>query len=63
MSIRTNSWTITYDDGEEIKEATAGGKLSLDAAWAFIIDMDRPTSTIVLAVPQHRIIDIQENLD
>lgn len=60
MSTRNNMWTITYDDGAEVREETAGGKLSLDPAWAFIIDMDRPTSTIVLAVPQHRIIDIKE---
>jgi hypothetical protein len=53
-------WTITYDDGEDFRQETASGKLSLDPAWAFIIDSQRANPNIVLAVPSSRIIDIKE---
>jgi len=56
------TWTVTYDDGEEIRMETATGKLSLDPTWAFIIDTDRPVSTIVLAVPAKRVVDIKETI-
>lgn len=52
------SWTITYDDGEKVLTESASGKLSLDSAWAFVIDSSWSPPTIVLAVPQHRIISV-----
>lgn len=57
----TPSWTITYDDGQDVQNATASGKLSLDEAWAFVLDTSGITPVIVLAVPQHRIIDVKVN--
>ena len=57
------SWTITYDDGENEQSASAGGKLSLDQTWAFVLDTSGMSSVIVLAVPQHRVIDIRVNED
>ena len=54
------SWTVTYEDGEDIHEKTAEGKLSLDATWAFVIDMERTQPVIVLAVPASRVIAIEE---
>ena len=56
----TPSWTITYDDGgEELQTASASGKLSLDSTWAFILDTSGNAPVIVLAVPQHRIIQVE----
>lgn len=55
-----NTWTITYDDGEDLREETITGKLSLDQTWAFIMDTDRTPSAVILAVPAHRVIDIKE---
>ena len=55
-------WTITYEDGEEIRQETASGKLSLDPTWSFIIDPTRNPPSIVLAVPAARVIDIKEEL-
>lgn len=52
------SWTITYDDGENVQTTTAGGKLSLDANWAFVLDTSGMSPVIVLAIPQHRVIEI-----
>lgn len=57
------SWTITYDDGENVQTASASGKLSLDANWVFVLDQSVQTPVIVLAVPQHRVIDVQINND
>jgi len=54
-----SSWTITYDDGENLKVTSASGKLSLDANWAFILDTQAAPPVIVLAVPQPRVIDIR----
>ena len=55
---RPPSWTISYDDGENVKESSASGKLSLDSSWAFVIDTQMLPPAIVLAVPLHRVIDI-----
>lgn len=56
----SNSWTILYDDGENIQQASATGKISLDANWVFILDTSVvPNPVIVLAVPQHRVIDVR----
>ena len=55
------SWTIQYDDGENLQRQSASGKLSLDANWAFILDTSGMSPLIVLAIPQHRIVDIQIN--
>ena len=52
------SWTITYDDGENERNASAAGKLSLDANWAFVLDTSGMSPVIVLAIPQHRVIEI-----
>jgi hypothetical protein len=52
------SWTITYDDGDNFKTASASGKLSLDSSWAFILDAEAVPPVVVLAVPRHRVIDI-----
>lgn len=57
------TWIVTYEDGDEIREEVVTGKLSLDQTWAFVIDANRPVSTITLAVPAHRIIDIKEEVD
>lgn len=54
------TWTITYDDGEEFRETTIHGKLSLDPTWLFIMDTTRSPSVVVLAVPAHRVIDVKE---
>ena len=59
-AVSNTSWTITYEDGEDVREETASGKLSLDPAWAFVIDTNRPSPAIVLAVPTERVIDIKE---
>lgn len=55
------SWTVQYDDGENVQQATAAGKLSLDASWVFVLDTSGMSPVIVLAVPQHRVIDVQIN--
>jgi hypothetical protein len=57
----TNSWTIQYDDGENVQTASATGKLSLDTTWAFVLDTTAMSPVIVLAVPQHRIINVTIN--
>ena len=57
------SWTITYDDGENILTASSHGKLSLDANWAFVLDTSGASPIIVLAIPQHRVIDVKIDLD
>ena len=55
------TWIITYNDGEKIRTETIYGKLSLDPTWAFIMDTQRSPSTIILAVPAHRVIDVKED--
>lgn len=57
-----STWTVTYDNGEEFLSVTASGKLSLDPTWMFIIDSNRPSPTIVLAIPAWRVISLQEEL-
>ncbi len=51
-----DSWTVLYDDGEALQSSTISGRLSLDAAWAFVVGPER---TVVFAVPAHRVIDIR----
>lgn len=55
------TWLITYDDGEELREETITGKLSLDPTWVFIMDTNRTPSVVILAIPAHRVIDIKEH--
>jgi len=55
-----STWTVTYDNGEDLESATASGKLSLDTGWMFVIDMARQTPAIVLAVPSWRVVTIRE---
>ena len=57
------SWTIQYDDGEELRTSTAHGKLSLDSSWAFVLDTSGTSPIIVLAIPHHRIIDVKIDID
>lgn len=56
-----NTWTVTYDDGGEVRTAVATGKLSLDSTWLFIMEPTGPTGpVIVFAVPSWRVIDVKE---
>ena len=57
-----STWTVEFDDGENLQTATASGKLSLDHTWMFIMDPNRPVSTIVLAIPARCVISIKEDL-
>lgn len=58
-----NSWTIVYEDGENVLTARATGKLSLDPAWVFVIDMTTTPPAIALAIPQQRVINVQLDSD
>jgi hypothetical protein len=58
----TNSWTVTYDDGGDVRTTGATGKLSLDPTWLFIMGMDGSArQSIVLAVPSWRVIDVKND--
>ena len=48
-------WVIVYDDGDELVDCEATGKLSLDRSWALVL-RDR---TVVLAVPAHRVVEVR----
>lgn len=50
------SWTIEYESGDKILAESAPGKISLDPAWAKIIDPD--VGVVVLAVPVTRVISV-----
>ena len=52
-------WVITYEDGDEIQEETVSGKLTLNPGWVFVV-AERPTPSVVFAVPAHRVIDVRE---
>lgn len=53
------TWTITYDDGEEVVSIDVSGKLSLDDSWVFALDQSGPTPLIRAAVPCHRVIEVR----
>lgn len=51
------SWTIEYESGDgKILAESAPGKVSLDPAWAKVIDPD--VGVVVLAVPASRVISV-----
>jgi hypothetical protein len=51
------SWTIEYEQGDgKILAESAPGKVSLDPAWAKIIDPE--VGVVVLAVPIQRVVSV-----
>lgn len=51
------TWSITYEDGDEIVTVEASGKLSLSDSWVFALDV--PTSIINTAIPCHRVVEVR----